>query len=229
MEEISSKELEKTTIDSEQASQNRSLLLNEDTLPMPAVELAEHIQPEFTKSKLNKFKIPKLTKPSIKNAATEKNVIAKNTNIGALESVRLILIFLKDLLFKIFYSSRQLKMTDIEVYNIPEAIRQLESHDIIPPIYYDLLNDPENMEEYISKYTAMLYMEEAAGCKKLQSFDLTNVKLVLHSRQEQTFRILAPVSGCKNYLLLKMKLSYFKVKNTCRFSSLFFFIFYKNF
>lgn len=86
-------------------------------------------------------------------------------------------------------NSRQLEMAEIGTYDIPEEIEQIEYYGEIPSSYENLILEPKTIDEYIFKYKSLLYLEEAAGKKRLMEYDLKNIKLRLHSRKEQTFQI----------------------------------------
>lgn len=80
-------------------------------------------------------------------------------------------------------------MAEIEAYDIPEEIKDIEFNGNIPLSHENLALEPKTIEEYIFKYTSLVYLEEAASLKRLVDFDLEKVKLRLRSRKDQTFQI----------------------------------------
>lgn len=87
---------------------------------------------------------------------------------------------------------RQLNMTQLEPYEIPTNIKDLEFEDDaskITAIARNFHNAQTDSMAYIEKFTALIHMEEAANSKHLATFDLKNVQISLHSRPQQTYKV----------------------------------------
>lgn len=88
-----------------------------------------------------------------------------------------------------------MKMECIETtdYEMPEHIRQLEIDNdksqlnTIEKLFQETEMKSEN--SYVSRLSALIHMEEAACTKRLSSYDLKNVQLLLKSRKNRTFII----------------------------------------
>lgn len=93
---------------------------------------------------------------------------------------------------QINFISRQLKMKQLVTHGIPDDIRSIEFYNDSKKLEYFkyVVQRARNDENsYITAFTAMIHLEEAANSKFLQSFDLENIQLNLYSMEDQIFRI----------------------------------------
>lgn len=90
-------------------------------------------------------------------------------------------------------SKDTLKMDKLELYEIPEDIEALESerNPNLEEYHLFLQNIRTDVDTYISTFTTMLLMEEAASSKGVRIFDLKNVKLARNgsSTAENAYKI----------------------------------------
>lgn len=110
---------------------------------------------------------------------------------------------LKPILIKkiVYLISRKIDLVKIEKdeFEIPECILKLE-------VYNDLskLDEVKNLYDqlefgsekwYISKFTTLIHLEEAATRKRLANSNLTEVEIYPKSRQEFAINVIT-ISGC---------------------------------
>lgn len=83
-------------------------------------------------------------------------------------------------------------MEDVKIYEIPDNIRNIEFGADISK-FNDLkkmIPESQSTEStYFEILSAMVFLEEAAHSRRVQKFDLENVRLQLHSRQRKMFAI----------------------------------------
>lgn len=88
-------------------------------------------------------------------------------------------------------------MEDLVMVEIPESIRNIVCGDEQTK-FDDLMNKVQearvNENAYVAAFSAMIQLEEAETSKHLQMFDLEAVKLDLHSRKDQIFKLKFDVS-----------------------------------
>lgn len=93
--------------------------------------------------------------------------------------------------------SSRLMMEDLIMFEIPEYIRNIEYNDEQTELddLKNLVQDARVEENaYVAAFLAMIQLEEAASSKHLQMFDLEAVKLDLHSRKDEIFKLKFDVS-----------------------------------
>lgn len=93
--------------------------------------------------------------------------------------------------------SSRLKMEDLMMFEIPESIRNIECYEEqtkLDDLKRTVQEARDSENAYVEAFTAMIQLEEAAASKHLQMFDLESVKLELHSRKDQVFRLKFDVS-----------------------------------
>lgn len=94
-------------------------------------------------------------------------------------------------------------MEQLPTCEIPDDVRSLEFYDDSTKMEKFKANTQEartNEKAYITSFTAMIAMDEAASSKRLLSYDLENVQLHLFSRSDQVFQIEFDVSIVYNTL-----------------------------
>lgn len=91
-------------------------------------------------------------------------------------------------------------MKDLLTREIPEDIQKIEFDNDTKKLDYlkTVVQEARNNENsYIEAFTAMVQLEEAAHSKFLKTFDIENVPLELHSRENQIFQIRSHVNIIK--------------------------------
>lgn len=83
-------------------------------------------------------------------------------------------------------------MKQLSTYEIRDDIRAIEFNNHTTKLdYYESFVQKARVDEnsYMEAFTGMIQFEEAANSRFLESFDLENVRVDLHSHQDQIFRI----------------------------------------
>lgn len=76
---------------------------------------------------------------------------------------------------------RKLQMKPLNTDLFPETIRQIEFYDNKTELakIAKLFGKPLTEENYINRFTNLVYMEEAANSRRLMEYDLSNVKITI--------------------------------------------------
>lgn len=82
-------------------------------------------------------------------------------------------------------------MKPFKPYIIPNIFNELELCKNMDITHFKNLVEKSkyDIDSYISLFTIMLYMEEAACSTHLRKFDLKNIQLILHSSDSQVYKI----------------------------------------
>lgn len=102
-----------------------------------------------------------------------------------------------NIVFHNYFCFRRLKMKELSQYEIPDVIRNIEFHnDTASFEVYKSMVEKSRADEncYIGAFRAMVQLEQAANSKFLEKFHMKNVKLDLHTLDDQIFQIKVNVS-----------------------------------
>lgn len=95
-------------------------------------------------------------------------------------------------------NSSSLDMANLEIYDLPAAIRDLEyQNDTTMLDYFQTLinNARQDNNAYKTAFSALVHMEEAASSKHMQHFDMKSVLLTMHSNNEKICKVEYDVSS----------------------------------
>lgn len=88
-------------------------------------------------------------------------------------------------------------MMNFKVYEIPSDIQELEFEQKRSNLHgFKTLIDRLRSDEdsYISAFTTLLHMDEAANSTSIRQFDLQNIQMKTHSSVDNIFKIVYDVS-----------------------------------
>lgn len=80
-------------------------------------------------------------------------------------------------------------MPDMGIALIPDEIKNIENNVNELALLECFMNEPTSIDNYHSKYTKILYLEESEACKLTNEFNLKNIKFEIHSKKNHTIKI----------------------------------------